>query len=191
MGQDVALLRWIHSAFPTWLEVPMQAVTALGYYSVVTVVLLVTAYLFFRKGLRCYALLLTISTFGDMILTTALKIFNHQPRPHFFHSPGYPVPSSYSFPSGHAAMAVGFWGLLALLVAIKLRGWRGWGLIAMGAILAPLIGFSRVYLGVHYPSDVLGGYLLATSWVAVVGTFLMLRYSLRQTRSGESGYEDR
>jgi hypothetical protein len=51
----------------------MQAVTALGYYSVVTVVLLVTAYLFFHRDLRLYAFFLVISTFGDMILTTALR----------------------------------------------------------------------------------------------------------------------
>ena len=188
MGQDVALLRWIHSTFPAWLEGPMQAVTALGYYFVVAVVLLAAAYLFFRRGLRLYAFFLVLSTSGDMILTTALKIFNHHPRPHLFHSPGYPVPSSYSFPSGHAGMAVGFWGLMCLLIAMELKGWRRWGLIAIGAILALLIGFSRVYLGVHYPSDVLGGYLLATCWAAAVGPFLMLWDSLRKViRNGNSG----
>jgi undecaprenyl-diphosphatase len=140
-----------------------------------------------RKGFRPCAFFLVSSTFGDMILTTALKIFDYQPRPHLFYSPGYPVPSSYSFPSGHASMAVGFWELLALLVAVKLRGRRRWGLIAMGAILALLVGFSRVYLGVHYPSDVQRGYLLTTCWAAVVGTFLMSWHSLRQARSEKSG----
>jgi undecaprenyl-diphosphatase len=53
----------------------------------------------------------------------------------------------------------------------------------LGASLALLIGFSRIYLGVHYPSDLLGGYLLATCWAAAVGTFLMLWHSLRQPRS--------
>jgi undecaprenyl-diphosphatase len=154
---------------------------------VVTVILLATAYLFFRKGLRLYVFLLVLSTSGDMILTTALKIFDHQPRPQLYHSPGYPTPSSYSFPSGHAAIAVGFWGLMCLLAAMELRGWRRWGLMATGAILALLIGFSRVYLGVHYPSDVLGGYLLATFWAAAVGTLLILWCSLRKVRSGISG----
>jgi membrane-associated phospholipid phosphatase len=58
----------------------------------------------------------------------------------------------------------------------------------LGASLALLIGFSRIYLGVHYPRDVLGGYLLATCWLATcwaaaVGTFLMLWHSLRQPPS--------
>jgi undecaprenyl-diphosphatase len=191
MHRDVAFLRWIHSTFPAWLEVPMQAVTALGYYSVVTVVLIVIAYLFFRRGLRPYALLPAISAFGDMILTTTLKFFNHHLRPHLFHTPGYPVPSSYSFPSAYAAMAVGFWGLACLLVALELRGWRRWGLIAIGAILALLIGFSRVYLSVHYPSDVLGGYPLATSWAAAVAALLLLWSSSRQLRAEISGQQDK
>jgi hypothetical protein len=53
--QEVGLLWWIHSIFPAWLEVPMQAVTALGYYSAVSVMLLVTAYLFLRRGSSLYA----------------------------------------------------------------------------------------------------------------------------------------
>ena len=190
MHRDVAFLRWIHSTFPAWLEVPMQAVTALGFYWVVAVVLIVIAYLF-RRGLRPYALLPAISAFGDMILTTALKFFNHHLRPHLFHTPGYPVPSFYSFPSGHAAVAVGFWGLACLLVALELRGWRRWGLIAIGAILALLIGFSRVYLSVHYPSDVPGGYPLATSWAAAVVALLLLWSSSRLLRAENSGQQDK
>ena len=97
------------------------------------------------------------------------------------------IPSSYSFPSVHAAVVVGLWGLTCLLAAMELTGCRRWSLIAMGAILALLIGFSCVYLGVRYPRDVLGGYLLATSWATAVGTFLMLWHALRQTRSTKSG----
>jgi undecaprenyl-diphosphatase len=60
MRQDVALLRRIHSIFPAWLEVPMQAVTALGHYSVVILVLLVADYLFLCKGYSPCAFLLVI-----------------------------------------------------------------------------------------------------------------------------------
>jgi undecaprenyl-diphosphatase len=180
---DITLLSWVHYALPAWLFFQMRAATDLGYYSAVTALLPVTTFLFIRQGLRLHAYFLLISAFGDMGLTTALKDLDHRVRPDLFRFPGYPVPHSYSFPSGHAVMAAGFWGVLALLMAMELRGWRRWALTALGAVLALLIGFSRLYLGVHYPSDVLGGYLLAISWAAAVGIVFTLWRSRRKQAS--------
>lgn len=179
---DVRLLLRIHELFPAWLDVPMVAVTALGYYSVVAVLAVVAALLFYRRGPRAFALFVPISAFGDMALATLVKDTFDRTRPHLFHFADYPIPSSYAFTSGHANMAVAFYGVLSLLLALKLEGWRRWGVLVLGAILALLIGFSRNYLGVHYPSDVLGGYLLGTFWAAAVGAAFAWRRS-RRTRS--------
>jgi len=170
MSIDIALLWRIHSLFPAWLEGPMIAVTSLGYYSVVTVAFAIAAYLFHRSNSKIYALFLPICALGSVVLSTTLKNLDHRARPHLFHFPSYHGPSSYAFPSGHATIAVSFWGVLVLLVALRLDGWRRWGLMGLGMVLVVLIGFSRLYLGVHYPTDVLGGYLLGTSWAAAMGT---------------------
>jgi undecaprenyl-diphosphatase len=189
---DVALLLWIHGLFPAWLDGPMVAVTALGYYSVVAVLAVVAALLFYARGRGPYALFVTLSAFGGMVLATVAKDAVGRVRPRLFHFADYPVPSSHSFPSGHATMAVAFYGVLGLLVALELGGRRSrWGALAAGAILALLIGFSRNYLGVHYPSDVLGGYLLGASWAAAAGAGFTRwrsgRSRSKAPRAGERG----
>ncbi len=187
MHLDVRLLRQIHSLLPAWLETPMTAATTLGYYSVVAVLLAIAAYLFYRNGSKPEALLLPICAFGSMVLATTLKNLDHRARPHLFRFLSYHGPSSYAFPSGHATVAAGFWGVLVLLVALKLVGWRRWCLIGLGTVLVLLIGFSRLYLGVHYPSDVLGGYLLGTSWAAAVGAvFVFWRLSRGPSRDART-----
>ena len=163
---DVLALLWIDAHSPDWLSAPMRLVTALGYYWVVTPLLVLCAYAFYRRGRRIAAALLVISTGGGMVLTTVLKSVFERARPELFES-GYTA-SFYSFPSGHATVAVGFYGTLAVLAAWRMRGFRRWAVVAAGAFLVLLIGFSRLYLGVHYPTDVLAGYLAAPLWVATI-----------------------
>jgi undecaprenyl-diphosphatase len=164
---DTAVLLWIHSHFPSWLDGPMRAATALGYYWVVASLLLLAASVFYLKSRKVSAALLLISTVGGIVLTTFLKAVFQRTRPELFDS-GYAA-SFYSFPSGHATIAVGFYGTLTLLVAWGLEGvWR-WAVVAVGIFLVLLIGFSRLYLGVHYPTDILAGFLAAPLWISVVG----------------------
>jgi undecaprenyl-diphosphatase len=183
---DVALLLRIHELFPAWMDGPMVAVTTLGYYSVVAVLAVVAALLFYQWGPTAFALFVPISAFGDMALATLVKDTFDRTRPHLFHFADYPIPSSYAFTSGHANMAVAFYGVLSLLLTLKLEGWRRWGVLALGAILALLIGFSRLYLGVHYPSDVLGGYLLGAFWAAAVSA-AFASWRSRRTRGAIPG----
>lgn len=164
---DRAVLLWIEGNVPGWLDGPMRAVTALGYYWVVLPLLAVVVALFYRARWRLSAVLLVVSTAGGAVLTTVLKNVFRRARPEIIDS-GYAA-DSFSFPSGHATLAVGFYGTLALILAYRLRGPARWTVAAAGASLVLLIGFSRLYLGVHYPTDVLAGFLATPSGSSASG----------------------
>jgi undecaprenyl-diphosphatase len=184
---DRATLLWIHAHSPEWLETPMRLVTALGYYWVVLPLLAGVVFLFYLKGWRLSATLLLVSTVGGFLLTTFLKGVFERARPELFDS-GYTAPF-YSFPSGHAAIAVGFYGTLTLILAYRLRGFARWAVAIGGVLLVLLIGFSRLYLGVHYPTDVLAGFLAAPLWVICVGVVYVAWLSVRGLRAAESRRE--
>jgi undecaprenyl-diphosphatase len=185
---DRAVLLWIHSTFPGWLNEPMRIVTALGYYWFVVPLLAVVFFLFYRRGWKLSAILLLVSTAGSILLTTVLKAVFERARPDLFDS-GYHA-SFYSFPSGHATVAVGFYGMLTLILAYRLRGLARWAVAIFGMLVVLLIGFSRLYLGVHYPTDVLAGYLSALLWLVCVGGVYTLWLSIRGLRAAESSRDD-
>ena len=108
-----------------------------------------------------------------------LKRLIHCARPEPFFGA---EPSSYSFPSGHALYSLSFYGVIA--VAFAAHAPPGLARIAIGAaagLLVVGIGFSRVYLGVHYPSDVVAGYLAATFVVGAVFAFWPVLLGCRST----------
>jgi undecaprenyl-diphosphatase len=186
---DRAVLLWIHTTFPDWLEGPMRIVTALGYYWVVLPLLAVAVTFFYLKGWRLSTILLLVSTAGSAVLTTVLKSVFGRARPELVDS-GYQA-SFYSFPSGHATVAVGLYGMLTLVLAYRLRGTARWAVAVSGILVALLIGFSRLYLGVHYPTDVVAGYLAALLWLVCVGAVYALWLSVRGLRAAESSRNGR
>jgi undecaprenyl-diphosphatase len=180
---DRAVLLWIEGNVPGWMDGPMRVVTALGYYMVVVPLLAAIVLAFYLKGWRLSAVMLVISTAGGVFLTTVLKGVFRRARPEIVDS-GYAA-GFYSFPSGHATVAVGFYGALALILAYHLRGPARWAVVLLGAALVLLIGFSRLYLGVHYPTDVLAGFLAAPLWLVSVGGVYALWLSVRGLRAVE------
>lgn len=181
---DRAVLLWIGDHSPSWLDGPMHFITALGYYDVVLPLLAAAVLFFYLRGWKLSATLLLVSTAGGTLLTTVLKAVFRRARPEVFDS-GYAA-SFYSFPSGHATVAVGFYGALTLIIAYRLRGRARWAVAAAGISLVLLIGFSRLYLGVHYPTDVLAGYLAAPLWVISVGAVYAAWISVRGLSAAES-----
>jgi membrane-associated phospholipid phosphatase len=133
---------------------------------------------FYRARWRHEAAVLAWLMGGAVVLNNALKFAFHRIRPEPFFGV---APESYSFPSGHALFSCCFYIALASALArhTRSRVVRAWiWLVAVFLVMA--IGLSRVYLGVHYPSDVLGGYIAALFWVGVV--LLMDRFGLLPKR---------
>ena len=149
----------------TWF---MQGFSFVGSVAVITTlcVLAIAAFLYFRQART--AALLAMTMVGMAALDVTLKMAFHRPRPVAYFGP---TPTTYSFPSGHAMGSVCFYGVLAAILAARASGrgakWRIW----MGAVLLiGLIGYSRIYLGVHYPSDVIAGYFAGAVWVGAVAS---------------------
>ncbi|MEN8446814.1 MAG: phosphatase PAP2 family protein [Cyanobacteria bacterium J06555_13] len=140
--------------FFTWLGNPQWTVP---------LALAVFASLWFRTHQR-QATIFALDCFGGAVLSTCLKIFFGKIRPALWESPI--VETTFSYPSGHALGAVVLYGFLAYLLAIRLPGYRG--IIYIGAIaLCLAIGFSRLYLGVHWPTDLIGGYIIGFLWTSL------------------------
>jgi undecaprenyl-diphosphatase len=181
---DRAVLLWINKTFADRLDGPMLIVTALGDYWVVLPLLAVAVTFFYLKGWRLSAMLLLVSTAGSAVLTNVLKSVFERARPELFES-GYHA-SFYSFPSGHATVAVGFYGMLTVVLAYRLHGRARWAVAISGLLVVLLIGFSRLYLGVHYPTDIVAGYLAALLWLVCVCAVYALWLSVRGLRAAES-----
>jgi membrane-associated phospholipid phosphatase len=109
---------------------------------------------------------LAIAMIGAATLDSVLKIAFHRLRPVAYYGVS---PRSYSFPSGHALGSVCFYGILAAVLSDRVTSRKQKFLIwLIAALLVAAIGFSRIYLGVHYPSDVIAGYLAGAVWVTAV-----------------------
>jgi len=111
------------------------------------------------------ALFLAIASAGSLVLNEVMKLIFQRPRPQLDWAQVLP---DYSFPSGHAMNSVAFYVALAV-VLWRVRGRRiGLASLAIGIVLSVFIGVSRIYLGYHYLTDVVGGVLAGTIWLLIV-----------------------
>jgi len=165
-GFDATIRNAVHSlAFPA-LTRAMEAITLFGEVVLIPAGAL-AVWRLIAAGRKRAAALLVISVAGGEALDQILKLLFHRPRPLAFF--GYVDPVTYSFPSGHAVAAFSFYMVLAAMLAHRLRSKPARaGLWAFAALLTATIGFSRVYLGVHYPSDVIAGYAAAAVWISAL-----------------------
>jgi undecaprenyl-diphosphatase len=148
---------------PWWVETMFVDITALGGNTVVTLMTLaVLGYLVF-DGKRAAALLVLVSVAGGVTLSSLLKLGFERPRPDLV---AHLVDvHTLSFPSGHAMVsAVTYLTLGALLAQVQARRRLKIYVLAVAVVLTLLIGVSRVYLGVHWPTDVVAGWCAGTAW---------------------------
>ena len=154
------------SASPTLTGV-MVAASFYGGPVVLIPAAVIAAFAFFIHGWHRGALLVVLTVAGAALLNWLLKVTFARVRPEAFFD--YPLPTSPSFPSGHALYAASIFGGLAALLTARLKhGTLRVAVWSVAIFLILLVGFSRVYLGVHYPSDVLAGYSIAVIWVTFV-----------------------
>ena len=141
----------------------MKAVTFLGSstFLLPAYILLITVYLYKKERRRSIEILL-VGSLG-ILLNYVLKMFYHRTRPD---APLIRPLKSFSFPSGHAMSAFIFYGLLIYLISARPLH-KGFKMVAVVflVIIALAVGFSRVYLRVHYPSDVIAGFCLGLGWL--------------------------
>lgn len=147
------------------LDRAMTLISEYGYgYPFWTIILVVLIALVVRRHwLEAVGFLVCLS--GEAILNLGLKNVFERSRPELFQ---VVTEAGYSFPSGHAMMSMCLYGMAAFLIARHIRDW-GWrlGVIIIAVALAVAIGVSRVYLGVHYPTDVVAGFFAGGVWLAV------------------------
>ncbi len=163
---DKNVAEWFHQRQTPGLTSAMQLISGLASPTWVTGVAIITALVLLWK--RCWyrlmALVLVLPC--GMVLDFLLKIIFHRQRPRFEDS--FLTFHGYSFPSGHTMAATLLYGLLAVFSVIALEAWR-WrvGAIHGAFVMVLLVGFSRVYLGAHYLSDVLGAAAAGLAWLAL------------------------
>lgn len=145
----------------------MRGVTYLGSTAFILCAGVGGAVAFYLLKWRRAAALLLITMAGAFVLNFVLKLSFQRERPDPFF--GVAVPHSFSFPSGHALFSFCLFGTLAVVIHHRLQanGARV-AVWSTAAVLVVLVGLSRVYLGVHYPTDVVGSYLAAAVWILAV-----------------------
>lgn len=153
---------------PAWMHEMVRDITALGSFSLLGLIVLgVCAYLVLAK-MRSAAVLVLVSVLGGTLISTLLKLGYNRPRPDLA---AMSQQFTASFPSGHAMLsAVTFLTIGALLA--RLAPTRPLQILSISAaiFLTVIVGVSRLYMGVHYPSDVLAGWSLGAAWALLCST---------------------
>jgi undecaprenyl-diphosphatase len=163
---------------PAWLQIMFRDITPLGGYAVVVLISLAVIGYLIIGGKRAAALWVLVSVGGGAVLSNLLKLAIERPRPDLVAR--LVDVNTTSFPSGHATLAaVTYLTLGALLSRVEPRRHAKIYVLTVAVALTLLIGVSRIYLGVHWPTDVLAGWCVGAAWA-----MLCWRIALALQRSG-------
>jgi len=165
--RDYALQSWVHGFTRPGLTVLMRVLSSIGSpYALAPAVALAAGLLWWTRQ-KDDAVLVAMAALGGVALDEVMKLHFKRSRPDvpwaFVHE------HSFSFPSGHSVLAMVMYGVIVYKTQDKLHSkWAKAALMVAAFLMVVGIGVSRVYLGVHYPSDVGGGYFVGAVWLAAV-----------------------
>lgn len=176
-ARELELMRSVHDHEGPILDVPAVGLSIVGTGAVLAVIVTAAVIVLVRCGRRADAVFLVVAVGGAAVIENVAKLIFRRPRPELWE----PVWSAhgYSFPSGHATTSMAL-ATAAMALAWDTR-WRWW-VFAGGAVFTLSVGASRVYLGVHHPSDVIAGWCAGLAWVS--GLILVRTARRRAGRRG-------
>ena len=179
---DRTILLWLHQHQTPWLTALARLLAIMGSGPVVVgIAVIATAFGFVYRHVRGAAWTLPLAVLGAGGLIEGLKLFVHRARPDLFKP--LLVATGYSFPSGHSLISVVVYGLLGFF-ALHLTQKRSAKtvIVVVTVLVIVLVGVSRPYVGVHYPTDVLAGWSLGIPWlITCMGLHEVLSRRYRKT----------
>lgn len=166
---DTKIMLAVHAYDPTnlvWLNELFRDITGLGGVGVLGLLIVASSLFLVVSNKRRTALFVMLATVSGAVLSTLLKIGFDRPRPDLI--PHLTHAYSTSFPSGHAMVSAVVYMTLGALLAREVSGlWSKVYIMTVAIIITGLVGFSRVYLGVHWPSDIIAGWAAGASWAVL------------------------
>ncbi|MCC5646840.1 phosphatase PAP2 family protein [Nostoc sp. CHAB 5824] len=169
---DTTFLLWLHQFANPHLDNLMLFITNLGNPNTVVIVAGVTLLLLWWQRYREEAKIFVLACLGGLILNTGLKLLFSKPRPELWHR--LISEKSFSFPSGHALGSMVLYGFIAYELAIHYPHFAK-VIYSLTVIFIAAIGISRLYLGVHWPTDIIAGYGVGFLWLMICITMLKLQ----------------
>ncbi len=173
---DTSFLLWFHQLANPTLDNLMVPITQLGNPVFVIPVATLTLGILVGSRRKSAALMFAIACLGGVILNTGLKLVFTKPRPELWHR--LIVETSYSYPSGHALGSMVLYGMIAYLLSQRYPKFSSIIYVAAAGLILTIC-FSRLYLGVHWPTDIMAGLGIGLLWLIVCITMLKLQ-SLRR-----------
>lgn len=162
---DHTIIDWVQGQISPRLTAVMKLFTFLGSTTALVVVLFISVAIMIRQKKKWEALFLVISMIGAVLFNQWLKILFHRERPTLHR---LIEETGYSFPSGHSMVSFVFYGMLGVLIYMFLVSKLPKIMLTISFVfLVIMIGVSRIYLGVHYPSDVIAGFSAGGAWLVI------------------------
>lgn len=170
---DTAILFAIHDTAETELDRIAATLTHLGSLWILLPVTIAIAIAYGWQQQWRFAAYILFAVMSNGLLNAIAKGWMHRLRPDLWEPINPPV-TDYAFPSGHAMSSMTF--AATLVIFTWGSRWRGWT-IALSSLLVLIVGWTRLYLGVHFPSDILGGWILGMAWSCILAQLFQIPLS--------------